>query len=204
MFSARCWDGSSDGAGKKRGDTAPGDWSCRPGDDRCRDRGGNRVAEEKRERVERVRDRACGSCSLCCKLVAVGKKDESFQKPQGVWCEHCAKPRCRVYETRPNACREYKCLWLRGLFAEEDRPDRAGLVVHLEQSIGDHVWDPAGILQFLETLTTLVDGTWQGPWAVCIIPPKPGQRWMRIPGKTQGYVPLLQESPTNPAPRIEP
>jgi hypothetical protein len=57
-----------------------------------------------------VPGRSCGQCSLCCKLAKVDELD----KPEGVWCRHCAPGRggCTIYETRPPVCRNYFCSWI--------------------------------------------------------------------------------------------
>lgn len=54
--------------------------------------------------------RSCGECSLCCKLAKIVELD----KPEGVWCRHCAPGRggCTIYETRPPVCRNWHCLWM--------------------------------------------------------------------------------------------
>lgn len=96
--------------------------------------------------IDTTDGRTCGSCTLCCKLLAVGAPGEDFAKPQGVWCEHvCADKRgCSIYATRPKSCAHFDCVWLRGCFQEEDRPDRSRVVVSLEQSIGDKITDRDG------------------------------------------------------------
>jgi hypothetical protein len=70
-----------------------------------------------------VPGRACGSCTLCCKTVAVTE----LAKPAGIWCPHCQRSRgCAIYETRPAGCRDFYCEWM---FSEklgpEWKPDRA-------------------------------------------------------------------------------
>ncbi len=37
---------------------------------------------------------------------------------------------CQIYETRPTACRDFNCLWLRGEVAgdESSRPDKLGVM----------------------------------------------------------------------------
>jgi uncharacterized cysteine cluster protein YcgN (CxxCxxCC family) len=57
-----------------------------------------------------IPQRACGDCSMCCKLAKVDELD----KPAGVWCRHCAPGRggCTIYETRPPVCRNYFCSWI--------------------------------------------------------------------------------------------
>ncbi|MGH6818200.1 MAG: YkgJ family cysteine cluster protein [Methylovirgula sp.] len=54
--------------------------------------------------------RACGACSLCCKLLPVA----ALNKPHDRWCTHCRPGNggCTIYETRPQTCREFDCLWL--------------------------------------------------------------------------------------------
>ncbi len=66
--------------------------------------------------------RACGNCSLCCKLLAIPE----LEKPHGSWCQHC-KPgagRCTIYEQRPERCSTFRCLWLQGRLPDAARPDR--------------------------------------------------------------------------------
>ena len=41
---------------------------------------------------------------------------------------------CGIHETRPQVCRGYRCLWLRGGLAVEDRPDRLGAVIDVAPS----------------------------------------------------------------------
>ena len=57
-----------------------------------------------------VPGRSCGDCSMCCKIMRV----DEVEKPQGVWCRHCAPGRggCAIHETRPSVCRDYFCGWL--------------------------------------------------------------------------------------------
>jgi hypothetical protein len=54
-------------------------------------------------------DRACGSCTLCCKLFPVPE----LEKPAGRWCRHIAQGRgCGIHETRPPVCRAFWCQWI--------------------------------------------------------------------------------------------
>lgn len=56
-----------------------------------------------------VPGRSCGTCTLCCKVMAITE----LNKPVGKWCPHC-KPGvgCTIYGTRPNECRTFNCMWL--------------------------------------------------------------------------------------------
>jgi hypothetical protein len=53
--------------------------------------------------------RSCGDCNLCCKIPGVS----ALQKKNLTWCAHCDIGKgCKIYETRPQECREFRCLWL--------------------------------------------------------------------------------------------
>jgi hypothetical protein len=75
--------------------------------------------------------KSCGSCTLCCKIMAV----EAVQKPRNQWCTHCDKTKgCTIYETRPETCATFECLWLASqvtpvAFGPELRPDRSKVVL---------------------------------------------------------------------------
>ena len=70
-----------------------------------------------------VAGRACGTCTLCCKVAAV----EEFDKPNGVWCSHCVSgKRCTIYDTRPPSCRDFYCQWMvEPRLGAEWKPERA-------------------------------------------------------------------------------
>lgn len=80
-----------------------------------------RTQEEVDKAHKNAPNRKCGECSLCCKALRVDPLD----KPTGVWCKH-ARPGCGIYETRPEECQNFNCLWLLGLFEDKDRPDKVG------------------------------------------------------------------------------
>lgn len=76
-----------------------------------------------------VPDRECGSCTACCKELAI--LEDGLSKLPGVVCEHCTLGNgCEIYQTRPNVCRAYHCLW-RSLPEMDDswRPDRSGILI---------------------------------------------------------------------------
>lgn len=82
---------------------------------------------EKASVTHTLNPRACGDCSLCCKIMTA----EQLDKPAGKWCEHCTKPGCSIYDTRPQQCRDFVCMWAQADDAvpEEFRPDRVGVVM---------------------------------------------------------------------------
>jgi hypothetical protein len=56
-----------------------------------------------------VAGRACGTCTLCCKLLAI----DELSKAPGVWCPHARPGRgCAIYADRPHSCREFHCGYL--------------------------------------------------------------------------------------------
>jgi hypothetical protein len=71
--------------------------------------------------------RACGDCTLCCKLEGI----RELNKRAWQWCQHCAIGKgCRIYAERPDPCRNFRCLWLDDMAMDEHmRPDRAGVYV---------------------------------------------------------------------------
>jgi hypothetical protein len=90
--------------------------------------------------------RACGSCSLCCKLIKV----EPLNKPRGEWCKHCVPGKgCGIYADRPEACKLWMCEWLvNQRFGEEWFPARSKIVAWwtIEQEAGEvvkFIVDPA-------------------------------------------------------------
>ena len=85
--------------------------------------------------------RTCGACTLCCKLFDV----RALDKPQFEWCKHCAVGEgCRIYERRPDECREFNCTWLMDVgLGDEWQPSRSRIVLTQEAGvIGVHV-DPS-------------------------------------------------------------
>lgn len=82
-----------------------------------------------------VPGRNCGTCTMCCKLIAVIDLD----KQPGVWCPHCVRGKgCGIYETRPVECRTFYCHWMleKGL-GPEWKPERAKFA--LVTSAGGHI-----------------------------------------------------------------
>ena len=70
-----------------------------------------------------VPGRKCGSCTLCCKTIAV----EELAKPPGRQCPHSLGSKgCAIYDLRPASCRRFYCEWrLSKALGPEWRPDRA-------------------------------------------------------------------------------
>jgi hypothetical protein len=79
-------------------------------------------------RSQRAAERSCGSCSLCCTVLRV----DDLSKLAGRDCAHQGPRGCGIYQTRPNICRGYRCLWLQGGLEDDQRPDLIGGVVDLQ------------------------------------------------------------------------
>lgn len=81
-------------------------------------------------------ERQCGECTACCTHLKIDSAE--LQKLADVDCEHLEPKRgCRIYETRPQGCRDFLCLWRQMPDMPEDwRPDRSGmLLVTTKQNI---------------------------------------------------------------------
>jgi hypothetical protein len=81
--------------------------------------------------------RDCGDCSLCCTLLRV----DPLKKLGGVACIHQqigSGAGCGIHTSpeRPTLCGAYRCSWLLGRFALEDRPDRLGAVLDFSSNDG--------------------------------------------------------------------
>jgi hypothetical protein len=71
--------------------------------------------------------RACGECSLCCKVMEIA----TLGKKPGSWCWNCKPPRgCAIYAERPLECENFNCLWLvNPKLGEEWKPSRCKMVL---------------------------------------------------------------------------
>jgi hypothetical protein len=82
--------------------------------------------------VDLVPGRSCGTCTMCCKLLAIDVLD----KPRGVWCSKCDHKRgCTVYETRPEPCRGFYCGYLRLADLDDNwKPAKAKFLINYEDA----------------------------------------------------------------------
>ena len=93
---------------------------------------------------------------MCCKTMSVWEID----KPNNVWCKHVRNhTSCAIYETRPNSCRIFNCLWLRGVGPEALRPDRSRVVM-VEAADSNAPDGPKGFAAILDPTRPLA---WQEP-----------------------------------------
>lgn len=86
--------------------------------------------------------RACGPCSLCCKLFEI----EELAKPRNRWCAHCRPGHggCTIYDRRPQVCRDFECLWLADQsLGPEWQPMRSKIVLGMAHGLLIVSNDPA-------------------------------------------------------------
>jgi hypothetical protein len=66
------------------------------------------AAPQEPEPSQLVPGRNCGTCSLCCKVLAVPE----LNKPAGQWCIHAVPGSgCSYHAERPQGCRRFFCSW---------------------------------------------------------------------------------------------
>lgn len=103
----------------------------------------------------------CDGCTVCCTLLAV----EEIRKPPQKRCiyieditpdsipQSVERGRCGIYESRPQSCREFECLWLQtqgtdAQMSPKTRPDRCGVMLvpttH-ESTIAAHCESPLAL-----------------------------------------------------------
>ncbi|MCG6986804.1 MAG: hypothetical protein LJF06_01255 [Gemmatimonadetes bacterium] len=74
--------------------------------------------------------RVCGSCSACCRAMAV----HELEKDAWQACKHLHSSGCGIYARRPASCRNFACQWLRGVLEVDGtvdsdlRPDACGVI----------------------------------------------------------------------------
>ncbi|MBN9061192.1 MAG: hypothetical protein BGP06_03035 [Rhizobiales bacterium 65-9] len=82
-----------------------------------------------------VAGRTCGDCAHCCDFKAV--RAPGFFKPAGERCPHSTGCSCAIYETRPEPCRGWHCLWRRiEALPDEARPDLSGVAFEIMSDAG--------------------------------------------------------------------
>lgn len=81
--------------------------------------------------------RQCDGCTMCCKVMKVVE----LEKPINVWCQHCVLGTgCGIYESRPQSCREFHCLYLTNqALGPEWKPAEAKFVMRHEPGGGGRI-----------------------------------------------------------------
>jgi len=72
-----------------------------------------------------VRD--CGGCTACCWSMGVASLTPPFES-----CRHIDGRGCLIYDTKPEDCTKFRCLWLDDVdMPDEARPDLIGVIFYL-------------------------------------------------------------------------
>ena len=76
-----------------------------------------------------VPGRDCGSCTSCCRDLAID--DAELKKAPGLLCVHCVENKgCAIYHTRPKTCQLWFCGWRQMPQLDESwRPDRCEILI---------------------------------------------------------------------------
>lgn len=95
--------------------------------------------------------RECGDCIVCCVYPRIN--DPELTKAGMEHCPHLTLPgpvrenmawftgasceNCKIYDRQPKMCAAYKCVWLLGHGAEDDRPDKSLMLFDNSHGIGN-------------------------------------------------------------------
>jgi hypothetical protein len=75
-----------------------------------------------------VSERSCGTCVACCVTPRIATSEIS--KKANTVCDNCTGSGCAIYDTRPQVCRDYLCLWRQTAEMDDSwRPDRSGVIL---------------------------------------------------------------------------
>ncbi len=76
--------------------------------------------------------RPCGDCVACCEVLNIAEPD--MVKPAGQMCMHCTGSGCGIYDSRPQVCRSWDCVWRRiDSMPPQTRPDQMGVVFTIDR-----------------------------------------------------------------------
>lgn len=105
-------------------------------------------------------ERTCGGCTMCCRVMAIDADDGTELSANDAWCRHCDRGKgCTIYAERPKVCKAFRCGWLEGDFADEDRPDRSKIIALIgpKRTMYDGVWVTIPVLEFKECAPGALD-----------------------------------------------
>lgn len=83
------------------------------------------------ENMTHTSQRQCGPCTSCCEGWLTGNIRGHAMEP-GTACHFLREKQCSIYLDRPEQpCRQFECGWLLhgSPFAEDDRPDKLGVII---------------------------------------------------------------------------
>jgi hypothetical protein len=128
-----------------------------------------------------VEDRQCGSCTACCKALAVAE----IEKREADTCQYCDMGRgCRIYAVRPTPCIEWQCAWRSGVMGDEERPDKLKVIFDLQETrFGKTLaaWELAHGARDRPKVRAVIDAHLRAGIAVVVIAPSRGGRTAMLP-----------------------
>jgi hypothetical protein len=78
------------------------------------------------EQMPQIRE--CGNCNLCCKLPEVENVKGVYE-----WCKNCEiGVGCKIYNNRPEICKDFICAWAVGLTPPSWKPNKVGFYIVIE------------------------------------------------------------------------
>jgi hypothetical protein len=81
-----------------------------------------------------VAGRERGGCASCCIVLQINSPD--LTKPADTLCPHHIGSGCGIYESRPDACRNWRCLWRHvATIPDLGRPDKTGVMFSIETDL---------------------------------------------------------------------
>lgn len=87
-----------------------------------------------------IASRSCGDCHACCD---VGLSVPEISKPADKSCVNLNTTGCKIYDTRPQGCRDFYCMWRQGMGRLMERPDKVGYFLDITPNgvlIAREVW----------------------------------------------------------------
>jgi hypothetical protein len=68
-------------------------------------------------------------------------------KPKNHWCQHAKANRCTIYETRPQSCVRWSCMWLVSDHPDELKPNRSHVVFDILPDVVNTEEGAKGVVQ---------------------------------------------------------
>lgn len=79
----------------------------------------------------------CDGCTVCCVILKI--EDPALEKPAMEPCKHLCGAGCGIYESRPEVCSGFECLYRMGFLVGPTsyRPDQLGLMFWMTGDASD-------------------------------------------------------------------
>jgi len=67
----------------------------------------------------------CGECTACCEVPPI----KELNKAKNTLCINCSGTGCKIYNNRPDVCKNYQCIYTRSNMSKNLRPDKSGVIL---------------------------------------------------------------------------